>query len=428
MKKFLAMLLALVMVLSLAACGGNDDSGKNPDQVGDGLTGEITVWSWDVALAHLQKWAEEFQKENPGVTFNFEEMGVSQVYQKMTTCLQSGIGLPDIVSIEGEQMAKFGEKFPGQFVDFTDMIDKDQFFPVKMSECTVGGQVIAYPWDAGPAGIFYRSDLFEQAGIKAEDIVTWDDFIEAGKILKEKTGVAMLCMAESRSDTTYRLLMMADGGFYFDMDGNTQVDSEASVKAMKTCKKMHDAGITFNNSSWDDMIAGMGANKFACIADAVWMVGSIKDAVPEQEGNWAVMPMPKFEADAEPHGASNGGSVLAIPAVSKSQEAAKAFVKFVMESKEANIDGFQKYGLYPSYLPALDADVFKEGDPFFGNQQIFDLFTEAGKTVPQVNYTVNYAETLEMSKNTYARVILKDADVEDVLKAEQEEMVAKFGK
>ena len=52
---------------------------------------------------------------------------------------------------------------------------------------------------------------------------------------------------------------------------------------------MYDAGITFNNSSWDDMVAGMGADKFACIADAVWMVGSIKDAVPDQDGKWAVM-------------------------------------------------------------------------------------------------------------------------------------------
>lgn len=431
MKKLVALLTAVIMVLSLAACGGGNEQAEQPEggSSSDGkLSGEITIWSWDVALAHLQKWAEEFQKENPDVTFNFEEMGVSQVYQKMTTCLQSGIGLPDIVSLEGEQMAKFGEKFPGKFVDFTDTIDKDQFFPVKIAECTVDGKIIAYPWDSGPAGIFYRSDLFEEAGIKAEDIVTWDDFIEAGKIMKEKTGVDMLCMSESRSDTTYRLMMMSAGGFYFDQDGNTQVDSEASIKAMETCKEMHDAGITFNNSSWDDMIAGMGADQFACIADAVWMVGSIKDAVPQQEGKWAVMPMPKFEADAETHGASNGGSVLAIPEASKSKEAAEAFVKFVMESEEANIDGFKQYGLYPSYLPALDAEVFKEGDPFFGGQQIFDLFTEAGKTVPQVNYTVNYAETLEMSKNTYAKVILKDADVVEALKAEKEEMIAKFGK
>ena len=186
-KRVVALTTAAVMALSMTACGGGGGADKTAsgDKEG-GLSGEITVWSWDVALAHLEEWAEKFQEENPDVTFNFEEMGVDQVYQKMTTCLQSGIGLPDIVSIEGEQMAKFGEKFPGKFEDFTDMINPDDYFPIKISECTVDGKIIAYPWDSGPCGMFYRSDLFEEAGIKAEDIVTWDDFIEAGKVLKEQ--------------------------------------------------------------------------------------------------------------------------------------------------------------------------------------------------------------------------------------------------
>lgn len=222
--------------------------------------------------------------------------------------------------------------------------------------------------------------------------------------------------------------MMEGGSFYFDKDGNTQVDSEASIQAMETCKKMYDAGITFNNSSWDDMVAGMGADKFACIADAVWMVGSIKEAAPDQSGKWAVMELPRFQADKEAQGASNGGSVLAVPSDSKSTEASKAFVKFVMENVDANVEGFQNYGLYPSYLKALESDVFKEGDEFFGGQQIFDLFTEVGKTVPQVNYTSNFAEALEMSKNSMANILLNDEDPTEVLKAEQEEMKAKFGK
>lgn len=427
-KKLLSILLATAMTMSLAACGGSgSDAPKNESKDGE-LSGEITVWSWDVALAHLEAQAEKFQELHPDVEFNFEEMGVSQVYQKMTTCLQSGIGLPDIVSIEGEQMAKFGQKFPGKFEEFTDMISQDDFFPIKMAECTVDGKVIAYPWDAGPCGMFYRKDLFEAAGINPEDIVTWDDFVEAGKKMKAETGVDILCMAESRSDGVYRQLMMELGGFYFDEEGNTQVDSEESIRAMELCKRMYEEDITFNNSSWDDMIAGMSADKFACIPEAVWMVGSIKDAVPDQEGQWAVMPLPRFDADKEAMGANNGGSVLAVPSATKNAEAAKEFVKFCMEDIDANVEGFQNYGLYPSYLPALESEVFKEGDPFFGGQQIFDLFTEIGKTVPQVNYTTNYAEALEMSKNCVAKVLLEDGDPTEVLQAEQEEMEAKFGK
>ena len=424
-KKILSIVVASMMTVSLSACGGGGD-GEKQKKEGDGLSGEITVWSWDVTLAHLEAQAEKFQEKHPNVEFNFEEMGVQQVYQKMTTCLQSGIGLPDIVSIEGEQMAKFGEKFPGKFAEFTDMINKDDFFPIKMSECTVDGTVIAYPWDSGPCGMFYRSDLFEEAGIKAEDIVTWDDFIEAGKILKEKTGSDMLCMAESRNDNVYRMMMMELGGFYFDEEGNPQVNSEESVKAMEMCKRMYDEGITFNNSSWDDMVAGMSADKFACISEAVWMVGSIKDAVPDQEGKWAVMPLPAFEAGTEVMGASNGGSVLAVPSASKNIDAAQAFVKFCMEDVEANVEGFQNYGLYPSYLPALESEAFEEGDEFFGGQKIFELFTEIGKKATEVNYTSNFAEALEMSKNSVAKILLEDEDVTEVLNQEQEEMESKF--
>lgn len=423
-KRILSIVLAAAMTVSLCACGGGAKGSGN--KKGDDISGEITVWSWDVALAHLEEQAEKFKELHPDVEFNFEEMGVQQVYQKMTTCLQSGIGLPDIVSLEGEQMAKFGNKFPGKFAEFTDMIETDDYFPIKVAECTVDGKIIAYPWDSGPCGMFYRTDLFEKAGIKAEEIVTWDDFIEAGKVLKEKTGSDILCMAESRNDLVYRLMMMELGGFYFDEEGNPQVDSEESIRAMEMCKRLFDEGITFNNSSWDDMIAGMSADKFACISEAVWMVGSIKDAVPDQAGKWAVMPLPKFDADKEAMGASNGGSVLAVPTASENVEAAQEFVKFCMEDVDANIEGFQNYGLYPSYLPALESEAFNEGDEFFGGQKIFELFTDAGKNAPQVNYTENFAETLELSKNSVAKILLEGQDVKSVLTAEQKEMEAKF--
>lgn len=191
-KRMVSLVLAGVMAASLTACGGGS-AAPAAKEAGDAsgaseLSGTITIWSWDVALAHLEAEAEKFQEIHPNVEFQFEEMGVSQVYSKITTCLQSGIGLPDVVSLEGEQMAKFGEKFPDKFVDFTSEISQDEFLPVKISECTVNGKVVAFPWDAGPCGMFYRTDIFEEAGVKAEDIVTWDDFIEAGKTIKEKTG------------------------------------------------------------------------------------------------------------------------------------------------------------------------------------------------------------------------------------------------
>ncbi len=430
-KRVLATILALAMTLSFTACSPSNPQVPTPAASGEAkkeLSGTVTVWSWDVALAHLQKEADKFTKINPNVEFVFEEMGVSQVYSKMTTCLQSGIGLPDVVSLEGEQMAKFGEKFPDKFVDFSSQINNKDFLPIKIAEVTVNGKNVGFPWDAGPCGLFYRKDLFEKAGIKAEDIVTWDDYIKAGKTLKEKTGVSMMSLATSRKDNFYRLLIMELGGFYFDENQKTSVNSSESILAMETVKKIYDAGITVNDSSWDDFISALSGDKIACVPEAVWLVGSIKDAAPKQAGKWGVMELPRFDAKVEAKGASNGGSVLTVPSSSKSKEAAVEFVKFAMTDIEGNEQGFLDYGLYPSYIPALDSEVFKKGDDFFAGQQIYELFNNVGKKVPQVNYTANFAEAIDLSKNAVSKVTLNHADPTQTMNDLQKEMVAKFGK
>lgn len=433
-KRFLSLVLAGVMAASLAGCGGGGGTAPAANSTGgDGgtaseLSGTITIWSWDVALAHLEAEAAKFQELHPGVDFNFEEMGVSQVYSKITTCLQSGIGLPDVVSLEGEQMAKFGTKFPDKFVDFTGDIKTEDFLPVKISECTVNDKIVAYPWDAGPCAMFYRTDIFEQAGIKAEDIVTWDDFIEAGKTVMDKTGVAMMPLATSRKDTTYRMMLMELGGFYFDEEGNTVVNSPESVRAMSMVQKIYQAGITVNDNSWDDFVAALSGNKIACVPEAVWLAGSIKDAAPDQAGKWGVMELPRFDKDVEAKGASNGGSVLAVPSSSKSKEAAVEFVKFAMTDKAGNEEGFSKYGLYPSYIPSLDSEIFNQGDDFFGGQKIYALFNEVGKKVPKCNYTSNFAEAIDLSKNAVSKVTLDGDNPQTVMDGLEQEMVAKFGK
>lgn len=53
-KRVVALTTAAVMALSMTACGGGGGADKTAsgDKEG-GLSGEITVWSWDVALAHL---------------------------------------------------------------------------------------------------------------------------------------------------------------------------------------------------------------------------------------------------------------------------------------------------------------------------------------------------------------------------------------
>ena len=173
-----AAMLTMAAALTLSGCGGSTtDAGSESASAEGGST--ITVWAWDVALKQLQEASEKYKETNPDVEFVFEEMGTDQIYTKLATTLSTGKGLADVILLEGEQVSGYANKYPEGFADLSDIVTAEDYLPVKIGEVTANGKIVGFPWDAGPVAVFYRTDYFEQAGVNADDIKTWDDFIEA---------------------------------------------------------------------------------------------------------------------------------------------------------------------------------------------------------------------------------------------------------
>lgn len=420
--------LSMAASLALAGCGGNTQSGSGS---ADSET-TITVWSWDVALKQLQASAEKYKETHPDVNFVFEEMGTDQIYTKLATSLSTGNGLADVIQLEGEQVSGYAEKYPEGFADLGDIVSADDFLPVKMGEVTIGGKIVGFPWDAGPVALFYRRDYFEQAGVNPEDIKDWDDFIEAGKKITESCTtpsgepVKMLPIAPNGSNF-WRLLLTENNAGFFDGEGNTVVNSAEAIECMEIAKKVYDAGIALNYTDWGEYEGVVVNESVATIPEAVWMIGTIKDKGPDQSGKWGVLSLPAIPGK-EAAGSTNGGSNLVIPAASECVDAAKDFVKFALTDEQLQVDGFVNYGLFPSYIPVFENETFKEPDEFFDGQNIYEIFIELGKTVPQVNYTENFNEALSASGAACAQVYLEGKDPTEVLNSLQQDLISKFGK
>ena len=418
--------ISMVAALSLTGCGGGGDKKEAESD------NTITVWAWDVALKQLYASAEKFKETHPDVEFQFEEMGTEQIYTKLATTLNTGKGLADVILLEGEQVSGYASKYPDGFADLSDIVNKDDYLPVKMGEVTVNDKIVGFPWDAGPVALFYRTDYFEQAGVNPEDIKTWDDFIEAGKKVtatcKTPSGepVKMLPIAPNGSNF-WKLLLTEKGAGYFDAEGNTAVNSPEALECMEMAKKIYDADIALNYTDWAEYEGVVVNQSVATIPEAVWMIGTIKDKGPDQSGKWGVMSLPVFPGD-EPSGSTNGGSDIVIPAASANVDIAKEFVQFAMTDVDLQADGFVNYGLFPSYIPAYDAEVFTEPDEFFGGQKIYETFIELGKKVPAVNYTENYNEAMKAAGSACAKVYLEGQDPKTVLEDLEKDLVSKFGK
>ncbi len=423
MKKVVAvaMTAAMVAALALTGCGGKkaDDSGEKV----------ITVWAWDVALMQLQEAAEAYQKDHSDVKFEFEEMGTDQIYKKLSTSLATGNGIADVIAIEGDVLPGYADKFPEGFLDVADAVSTDDFLASKVSEVTYKDKVHAFPWDAGPVGMFYRTDYFEQAGVNPDDIQTWDDLIEAGKKVEAacKTPAGdpvKMIPVDPKKSSLYSLIRNEFGVGVFDADGNPQVDCEQSIAAMNKASEIFDSGVALSYNGWDEYEQTVVNESVACIPEAVWMIGTIKDKGPQTEGKWSVIDLPKIEGGE--YSCSNGGSDLTINARTEFPDEAKDFCKFAMTDTALQASGFEKYGLYPSYIPSYEEEIFQKGDPFFGEGNVYELFIENGQKVAEIPISPNALEASDSIGAAVSKIFLNGEDVESTMKDLQTELETKF--
>ncbi|KMK92950.1 extracellular solute-binding protein [Rossellomorea marisflavi] len=394
MKK-LVVLMGIIATLIIAGCSSNSSGGD-----GKGKDGKVTLtaWAWNVNVGALNEAIKTYEKENPDVKLKVEDIGRLDVYDKLSTGLAAGgVGLPDIVLVEDDRIHGYVEAFPDGFVNLSEKGFKDhedKFPSFKNDLAQVDGDYYAMPFDAGPSGMFYRRSIFEEAGVKAEDIETWDDFLEAGKTIKDKTGVAAMPLDMFKDDPTFRMMLNQQGAFYFDEKGNIDLTNPKAVKAMEIQKKFADADLIKNVDGWNGTVSATADGSVATIPFGAWYYGTIVDQAKDTSGDWGVFPLPAIEEGGN-RAANLGGGGWMIPASSKNADAAYKFMEFFSTDTDTQIMAMEDYGLFPSLNTAYDSEVFTEGVEFFGGQEIWSLFADEMKDIPTAYYTKDYSLALD---------------------------------
>ena len=402
MKWFKGLLLGLLLALVCTSALAQEE-----------LEGDVTIWSWDVAALSLEALIPGFNEEYPNVNVTVENLGNQQVYDRgLAGCAAGGVDLPDIYSIENNEAEVFWARFPDCFATLGDMgaSDLEGDYPdFKWTELMANGNIYAIPWDSGPVVTFYRRDLYEQAGINPDEIVTWDDFIAAGEQLLEATdGEVEMMWFDFGDDGVWRELANQNGCFYFNNEGTeVTVSQPGCVDAMETMKKLYDAGVVAI-VNWDGAIQEIKAGSLAGAVFGAWYVGTIQDNAPDQAGNWGIYPMPASE-EGGTRAANLGGSALAIPSSSENQEAAWAFVEYALATTNGQVTMLEEFGLVPSYLPALDDPYINEQLAYWGDQAIWDTVLSTLGEVPQARGTQFFQDARPIVTNTLSEYLTQDA-------------------
>lgn len=384
---------------------------------------EITVWCWDPNFngATMEEAFSRYKANNPDDTINVVIFDKAAMEQKLQAQLASGAtdGLPDIVLIEDYRAQKYLQSFTSAFEPLTSDVDYSTFAPYKVELATLNGQTYSLPFDSGVTGYFYRSDLLAEAGITPDQLnnITWDQLIEIGKTVKEKTGLPLLPIDPTGSDWM-RIMLQSAGSWYFDADGNVTIkDNPVFKAAVETYQRLMTAGITTPVSGWTEYTGSFTSGKSVSTFSGVWMTATIK-ANADQSGKWGVAPSPRLDGVEGAGNASNlGGSSWYV--LSSAPEKEKA-IDFLTSIWAKDVDFYQKIlvnqGALGTYLPAREGEAFKASDEFFGGAPVWQNFSTWLAEIPAVNYGI-FTEEADSATVAQIPAITSGGNVDEIIAA-----------
>lgn len=421
-KKIIACLLASSMMLGLTACGGSKENNKEAAKEDN----KLTIWAWDESfnIKAANEAKEIFKEKNPDTEVEVVTMAQDDIVAKLNTSLSSGSydGLPDIVLIEDYRIQGYLNAYESEFAELSDVAKPEDFAEYKTGVNQIDGKMYGIPFDSGVAATFYRADLIEEAGYSKSDMenLTWDKFIEIGKAVKEKTGIAMMSVS-SNDIGILRAMLQSAGSWYTDEDGKVNIaDNQALKDSISTYKRLVDEGIVKTISSdWDQYVGAFNSGEVATVPNGCWISPSIVNA-EEQSGKWAVAAIPRLSENPDSVNASSvGGAGWYVLKNVGHEETAKKFLKETFASNVDLMDQLAKdINLVSTLKAAFGAENYLQGVEFYGGQPIFQDFMKWTDQVPSVNYGENtYA--IENLMTEALQAILAGADMDSTLQEYQ---------
>lgn len=270
MKKMLALVLALMMVLALASTAIAE-------------TVELDFWTVFTGEdgVNMDQLVANFNTANPGIKVNHMKMDAADLYTKAPLAVTTGEGVPDVAIVHAERIAQFVKD--GILLPLTDVLANgdfaaDQYLSAGWNLGEIDGTRYSLPLDVHSWVCYVNLDLLAQYDLEtpvlADNILTWDEV----KAVSEKAAADKITGIGLTWNRPYMLSMYYQLGGKLTEDGVTAtVNNDKFIKVLDDLKAMHDAGLT--SVDGDDPFGGLFASGMEVFCpEGIWMNNGLKDA------------------------------------------------------------------------------------------------------------------------------------------------------
>jgi len=402
--------VSLALVATLAGCGGSGNNGAaaggDPNVAPETTPATLTLGTWAVIPPEtLQRFTAESGIEVQTQMFATAADAQTAIRNSLVA---GGAGLPDVIYLEldwlPEMMANPDDwatlpPVPGRWLDW------------KVEQGSVNGEIKGYGTDIGPMAIAYSSQLMADAGLPSEpeefvefvggENATWDDYLNAGRVFTEATGIPWTNFMPTVATAAINQLPAAFENPETGNPTNLADNTAMHDLFMKMAAGIED-GLAAGIDPWStDFPAGLQQRAFATVIFPAWFAGRFQESAGSID-DWRI-------AEVFPEGGGNwGGSFAAVPATGDNIYWATQLADF-LTSPESATELFIFGGPFPSQIESLsDPALTSAENPTFGNQRLGAIFANLASRTDTEAVTgfrgENYAGIQGMVLNALTRV------------------------
>lgn len=356
MKRTLCIALVLVLVLSTSLFGQGKKE-KEPEVVVEFFH---TTWVPQM-LEILEFTIAEFEAQNPGIKIVETRTNWTDAPSQLMTSIMGGKS-PDLIMTNPPMLAQF--RGIGALADISGYISQefmDNLLPVaKDMITTVDGKIDGLPQEGCNWALFYRKDLFEQAGLDPnKPPTTWEELVTMGrKLTKDTSGDGKIdqwaygwpVQAENANDYWVNFLQQAGAditvptadGSWKSMLLEPEV-IQATNFMVDLVRKEKIAPASIVDMDWEGVTNAFVSGEVAMMHNGAWVVGSVKEKGPELDGKWGTALLFSGPAGAAYRGHPNTFNILE---ASKAKDEAWKFLEFFYNEPSPFDEGLSLAGSF----------------------------------------------------------------------------------
>ncbi len=316
------------LALALGACSG-ERRGETLRFWAMGREGEV-----------VQELIADFERENPGVKVEVQQLPWSSAHEKLLTAHVGG-SLPDVTQLGNSWVSEFSamraiEPLDARVAASSD-VRRDGFFPGIWQTNVVDSVLYGVPWYVDTRVLFYRRDLLANAGYD-EMPQTWEGWRAAMQAIRRIGGRDHYAIFLPLNEWPPQMILGLQAGSKILKDGDTRGDFSGPEFRR---------GFEFFTSLFRDSLAPPVSNTeianlyqefdrgyFAMYITGPWNLGEFARRLPaDRQHIWATAPLPG--PDGPESGLSMaGGASLVITRSSKHKESAWKLIEFLSRPEQ----------------------------------------------------------------------------------------------